>query len=80
MSKTDQTLFLYETSTSQEYAQAESQGLDVTFPPRITWSEVLDCRIEPYTSRSMDENCRFALGVHKAYVLVKSSQVEPTKG
>jgi len=79
MSKADQTLFLYDTSSFQEYAQAQSSGLDVTFPPRITWSDVLDCRIAPYTERSIDENCTFALGVHKAYILISAAQVEPSK-
>ena len=74
MSSTSKKLFLFDSASGQEVAEAKSNGLDVEFPAGIRWSDVLDCRIEPYTSRTLEENVAFAAGVHKAFILVKESQ------
>lgn len=76
MSKAGQKLFLFETAAVQDMGMVESSGLDVHFPPHIRWSDVLDCRIEPFSSRTISDNCLFASGVHKAYILVTETQVE----
>lgn len=66
-------LELFDTTSLSSVAQVRATGLDVAFPDGITWSEVMDCRIEPYTSKTIEENCIFALGVHKFYILVAAS-------
>ena len=72
----DQTLYLYKAETAEEVATAEKSGLDVHFPPEIAgWTDVLDCREEPYTEQSIAENCAYAQQVHKKYILVEESQL-----
>lgn len=69
-------LYLYETQTCTQHGHAEFVGLDVFFPPTVAgWTDVLDCREEPYTERSLEENCAYALHVRKKYILVSASQV-----
>lgn len=68
-------LLLFDTHTTAEVASVDQQGLDVFFPPEITWSDVLDCRIPPYDDRSVEENCAYAVGVRKAYILVTAENV-----
>lgn len=34
------------------------------------WTHALDCRIEPYNERSLEENLDFAKSVHKQVVVV----------
>jgi hypothetical protein len=69
-------LYLYETESCTRFAEVESQGLDVFFPHSVHgWSEVLDCRIAPYDSQSLEENCEYAEHVRKLYILVTESQV-----
>jgi hypothetical protein len=79
MSKAGQKLFLFEAATVHDMGAVESTGLDVHFPPHIRWSDVLDCRIEPFASRTIADNCQFATGVHKAYILVSQATVERSK-
>lgn len=72
-------LLLFETQTCEKFAEVESEGLDVFFPTAVRgWSDVLDCRIAPYDARSIEENCEFALGCRKFYILVHASQVTET--
>ena len=74
---TDAKLYLYETDTCAQYAEVEQEGLDVFFPPEVGgWSDVLDCRIAPYTEQSLEENCHYASHVRKFYILVTHEQVE----
>jgi len=63
-------LELFETTNYGSVARVRATGLDVAFPDGITWSEVLDCRIEPFSSKSVEENCMFAHHVHKFYILM----------
>lgn len=35
------------------------------------WTHALDCTIEPYAERTLEENCTFAKYVHKHAVVVK---------
>ena len=75
MSASNETLYLYDTETSSEYAKVESDGLDVYFPESVGgWADVLDCRVEPYADRDVRTNCDFAAHVHKKYILVTASQ------
>ncbi len=72
----DQKLYLYHAETGQEAGEAEKSGLDVFFPSNIAgWTDVLDCREEPYTEQSLAENCAYAQRVHKKYILVNESQI-----
>ena len=68
-------LYLYDTSTLAQTHEVEQEGLDVLFPEGIGWTEVLDCRIAPYDSRSIELNCEYAMGVRKLFILVTESQV-----
>ena len=69
-------LHLFDARTTEDLGVVESTGLDVFFPPQIGgWSNVLDCREGSYTERSIEENCAFALHVHKKYILVEASQI-----
>ena len=71
------TLYLYETSSGEQYAEVEQDGLDVYFPSEVRgWSDVLDCRIPPYDGKSIEENCEYAIHVRKFYILVTEAQVE----
>ncbi len=71
-----ESLFLYDARTAEQVAPIEQSGLDVYFPPQVAgWTDVLDCREEPYTERSIAENCTFAQRVHKKYILVHESQI-----
>lgn len=72
-----QSLYLFNARTAQQAGTAQSTGLDVYFPPSIAgWTDVLDCREEPYTERSIAENCAFAVHVNKKYILVAKSQIK----
>lgn len=72
-----QSLYIYNARTAQQSGTAQSTGLDVFFPPSIAgWTDVLDCREEPYTERSIAENCAFALHVNKKFILVAESQIK----
>lgn len=72
----DQTFYLYDADTAQEAGTAEKSGLDMYFPSDVAgWTDVLDCRDEPYTDQSIAENCTFAQRVHKNYILVDESQI-----
>ena len=72
----DDVLYLYRSSTGDEAGEAEKSGLDVYFPSGIDgWTDVLDCREEPYTEQSIAENCAYAQRVHKKYILVHESQI-----
>lgn len=68
-------LYLYDTATASQSHQVEQRGLDVFFPHGISWSEVLDCRITPYTEKSLEENCEYASQVRKSFILVTEDQV-----
>ncbi|MBA2662821.1 MAG: hypothetical protein H0U74_11030 [Bradymonadaceae bacterium] len=69
-------LYLYETTSCTQRAKAQATGLDVYFPPEIAgWTDVLDCREAPYTERSLEENCAYALHVRKRFILVSHSQI-----
>ncbi len=71
-----QSLYLYDAHNAEQLSPIERSGLDVFFPPEIAgWTDVLDCREEPYTEQSIAENCAYALRVHKKYILVGESQI-----
>lgn len=72
----DESLYLYDAHTAEQVATVERSGLDVYFPPEVAgWTDVLDCREEPYIEQSIAENCAYALRVHKKYILVADSQI-----
>jgi hypothetical protein len=74
-------LFIYKTDTQQRADEVSFETPDVFFPPYVRgWSDVLDCRTSPYKDRSIEENCKFALGVHKRFILVASSQINEPPG
>lgn len=75
MSSSNAALLLFDTTSTDQVAEVEQEGLDVFFPPGITWSDVLDCRIPPYDDRSVEENCEYALHVRKWYILVTAENV-----
>ena len=69
-------LYLYDTEDCSRFAQVSTDGSDVVFPPNVlAWTEVLDCRVEPYTEHSLAENCELAHHVRKKYILVRDEQV-----
>ncbi|MFU8803097.1 MAG: hypothetical protein ACNA8W_04730 [Bradymonadaceae bacterium] len=69
-------LYLFETDSCSQYASVQAVGLDIHFPPEIGgWTDVLDCREEPYTERSLAENCAYAIHVRKKYIVVAESQL-----
>jgi hypothetical protein len=69
-------LYLYETDTCRQFGTVQAVGLDLYFPPQVGgWTSVLDCREEPYTERSIVENCNYAVQVRKKYILVGESQI-----
>ena len=70
-------LYLYESSTQNRFGEATLQGQDVFFPDGVRgWSDVLDCRPEPYTAQSLEENCHIAEHVHKKFILVSQAQID----
>lgn len=65
-------LKLVEVENGAEF-EVEVEGLDVFFPDHVDgWSDVLDCRIPPYTEQTLDEIRDFASHVRKTFVLVKA--------
>ena len=71
-----QKVYLYETDSCRQYASVQVVGLDIYFPSRVAgWTDVLDCREEPYTERSLAENCSYAVHVRKKYILVGEAQI-----
>lgn len=78
----DQSLCLYTTEDCRRFAEVEGRGGDIEFPPEVgAWTEVLDCRVEPYTEHTLDENCHLAQHVRKKYILVDEahlSKQDPT--
>ncbi len=79
MSSSQEQLFIYKVQAGAaptEFAAVEAEGLDVYFPAGVFgWSDVLDCRPEPYKDMSLEENGDFAHHVAKKYILVASSQL-----
>ena len=77
MSANNERLFLFDVSTHEQVAEIEYDNLDVYFPAGVHgWSDVLDCRPEPYDAKSVDENCEFAHHVAKKYILVPESSLD----
>lgn len=73
-------LYLYDTTTGAQFGTADQDGLDVFFPVGVRgWADVLDCRISPYTEQSLEENCEYAVGVRKFFILVTEQQVEASR-
>lgn len=69
-------LYLYDTSTGERFAEVDHDGLDIYFPEDVHgWSDVLDCRPEPYADQSIEDNCHFAEHVHKKFILVSEAQI-----
>lgn len=67
-----QAVKLVEVETGQQF-DVEISGLDVFFPNNVRgWADVLDCRIAPFSSQTVEENCEFADTVRKKFVLVAS--------
>ncbi|MGM0555114.1 MAG: hypothetical protein ACQEVA_01935 [Myxococcota bacterium] len=72
----DSKLYLYETDECQRFDQATLEGKDVVFPATVNgWTDVMDCRCEPYDEKSLEENCDIASHVRKKYILVSEDQV-----
>lgn len=83
MSSSNTPLYLYtaisehDSDTPEKFGEAEVEGLDVYFPDGVDgWTDVLDCRVEPYTEKTLLENSIFAYHVHKKFILVAASQAE----
>lgn len=56
-----------------EFGTATVHNHDVFFPDGVRgWSDVLDCRTEPYKDKPVEENCDFAAHVHKKFILMAS--------
>lgn len=69
-------LYLYRTDDAERDSEVTGTGGDIVFPHHVRgWSDVLDCRVEPYTEQSLTENCDLAHHVRKRYILVRASQV-----
>ncbi len=76
MAESSGTLYLFDTATVEQIAEVDTSGLDVLFPEGIGWTEVLDCRIPPYTENSIEENCHLAEHVRKQFILVTEDQIK----
>lgn len=73
----DQKHFLFDVYTEERSYEVEVDNLDVYFPDVVAgWSDVLDCRPEPYSGQSIHDNCHFAQHVHKKFILVSQSQID----
>ncbi|GEM_PF-1796971 len=71
----DMTLYLVDSETHSLHDEASLNGQDVVFPDDINgWTDVMDCRGEPYDEKSIPENCELAHHVRKFYILVTESQ------
>jgi hypothetical protein len=71
------TFYLYDSETHQQVAEVEAEGLDLFFPDFVDgWTDVLDCRITPYNSNSIEENCHIAEHVRKPFILVTPAQAK----
>lgn len=69
-------LFLYHADDCARFAEVGGAGMDLVFPPNVRdWTDVLDCRVEPYIEKSLAENCDIAHHVRKRYILVSDEQV-----
>ena len=75
MASDDANLFLYRSENGERFSEVSASALDVHFPTGIRWTDVLDCRISPYTAQPLEEICEFAQHVNKPYILVTSDQV-----
>ena len=74
----DKKLLIIDSETHEQVDEAHVEGSDVIFPDGINgWTDVVDCRHEPYTEQSIDELCEFAHHVRKHYVLITPEQAEP---
>ena len=74
MSTSSNSCSLYNSETQERLNDVIVDGLDVIFPDFVHgWSDVLDCRIPPYTGLTVEENCNFAIGVRKYYILVENT-------
>jgi hypothetical protein len=69
-------LYLYDTEDCSQFGEASGRGGDVTFPGAVRgWTDVLDCRVEPYVEKSLSDNCEIAHHVRKKYILVSEDQI-----
>ena len=77
----DSTLYLVDSDTLSLHGEAHQDGQDVVFPDDINgWTDVMDCRGEPYDENSIAENCELAHHVRKFYILVTPSQWDADMG
>jgi hypothetical protein len=73
----DSTLYLVDSDTKSLHGEARRDGQDVVFPEDINgWTDVMDCRGEPYAEKSVEENCELAHHVRKFYILITPEQWE----
>jgi hypothetical protein len=71
----DETLYVYDTDTVSLHGRATATDSNVSFPEDVDgWPDVMDCRAEPYTDKSIDENCDLARHVRKPFILVTEDQ------
>lgn len=71
----DTTLYLYDSETIELFGEAYAREEGVDFPEGVDgWPDVMDCRTEPYTDKSVEENCDLAHHVRKPYILVTERQ------
>lgn len=75
MTSDNSDLFLYTSKTGEQFASVTATPMDVKFPPGIRWTDVLDCRISPFTTQPLEEVCEFAQHVNKPYILVTGTQI-----
>ncbi len=71
-----QKMYLYATEDCTRAFEVDGRGGDVNFPaPVRAWTDVLDCRVEPYIEKTLSENCELAHHVRKRYILVGEDQI-----
>lgn len=69
-------LYLYSADECIRFGEVQGRGGDVEFPTSVrAWTDVLDCRVEPYTEHSLAENCEIAHHVRKRFILVSEEQL-----
>jgi hypothetical protein len=70
-------LFVVRVEDGHADGPLEGSRGDVVFPVAVRgWSDVLDCRLHPYSEKTLDDLRHYGVHVNKPYLLVSSSLLE----
>ncbi|MBH25622.1 MAG: hypothetical protein CMH57_14460 [Myxococcales bacterium] len=69
-------LFIIDVDTGEQLGPIQGDKGDVSFPERVRgWSDVLDCRHEPYQEMPLPTLRHYAHHVHKFFLLVDEGYI-----